>query len=109
MSEPSLNHCFVSLGSDKEPVTQSHCNLISPLIGGRWKKVLRNLNIDERPTIENVDNNNDAVEEKSYQGLLAWMRSRGTQEATTKKLCVALRLAGCSEALEALLKEGMSK
>ena len=36
------------------------------------------------------------------------MESCGTQTATTKKLCNALRKTGCTKALEALSKEGMS-
>lgn len=104
------NHCarFSSLGSADEPVTQDHCNSISPLVGGRWKKLLRNLDIAEVPTIENIDKDykHETVDEKCYQGLLMWMRSCGTQTATTKKLCDALRQTGCSEALEALSKAG---
>ena len=61
--------------------------------------MLRNLSI-EKVAIENVDEDYSKVAEKFYQGLLAW--SRGTQRATTKKLCEALYLAGCSEALEKL-------
>ena len=104
------NHCFSSLGSDDEPVTESHCNCISPLVGGKWKKVLRNLGVEEVPTIANVDNNHchEPVEEKCYQGLSMWMRNSGSQTATTKKLCNALRKTGCTEALEALSKAGMS-
>ena len=96
------------LGSDDEPVTQSHCNCISLLVGPKWKTVLRYLGVDEVPIIENVDNDYKTVEEKSYQGLLMWLRSCGTRTATTKKLCDALRRAGCTEALEALSNAGMS-
>ena len=105
------NHCFSSLGSDDEPVTESHCNCISPLVGGKWKKVLRNLGVEEVPTIANVDNNHchEPVEEKCYQGLLTWMRNSGPQTATTQKLCNALRKTGCTEALEELSKAGMSR
>ena len=68
--------------------------------------MLRNLSIAE-VTIERLDEDYcGKVAEKLYQGLLAW--SRGTQRATTKKLCEALRLAGCSQALETLSREGMS-
>ena len=104
------NHCFSSLGSDDEPVTQNHCNCISPLVGGKWKNVLRNLGVEEVPTIQNVDKNhsNETVEEKCYQGLLVWMANCGTQTATTKKLCDALRQTGCTKALETLSKAGMS-
>jgi len=104
------NQCFSSLGSDDEPVTQSHCNCISPLVGGRWKKLLRNLGVAEVPTIENVDKDyqNETVGEKCYQGLRKWMESCGPQTATTRKLCDALRQTGCTEALEALSKAGVS-
>lgn len=103
------NQCFSSLGSDDEPVTQSHCNCISPLVGGRWKKLLRNLGVAEVPTIENVDKDyqNETVGEKCYQGLRKWMESCGPQTATTRKLCDALRQTGCTEALEALSKAGI--
>ena len=72
--------------------------------------MLRNLGVAEVPTITNVDKNHshESVEEKCYQGLLMWMRSCGTQTATTKKMCVALGQTGCTEALEALSKAGMS-
>ena len=43
------------------------------------------------------------VAEKCYQGLLAWMESVGPQNATSKKLCDALRHVGCLQALEANL------
>ena len=71
--------------------------------------VLRYLDVDEVATIENVDQDYGRVKEKCYQGLLMWIRSCGTQTATTKKLCDALRQAGCTEALEALSKAGMSQ
>jgi len=104
------NHRFSSLGSDDEPVTQRHCNCISQLVGGRWKSVLRYLGVADVPTIENVDTDykHETVGEKCYQGLRKWIESCGTQTATTKKLCNALRQAGCPEALEALSQAGMS-
>ena len=70
--------------------------------------MLRNLGVAEVPTIENVDKNYEEVEEKCYQGLRKWMDSCGTQTATTKKLCDALRQTGCAKALEVLSKAGMS-
>ena len=71
--------------------------------------MLRNLGVAE-VAIEIVEKDckDDKVYEKCYQGLLMWMRSCGTQIATTRQLCDALRQAGSSEALEALLKAGMS-
>lgn len=103
------NHCtcFSALGSDDEPVTESQCHCISSLVGGEWKNLLRNLGVKDRPTIENVDEDYRRVNEKCYQGLLRWMESCGTQTATTKKLCNALRKTGCTKALEALSKEGV--
>ena len=98
---------FSSLGSDYEPVTVKHFRCINHQVGGKWKDVLRNLSMEE-VSIENVDAENSKVSEKFYQGLLEWMRSRGTQRATTRELCEALYLAGCKEALEKLLREGMS-
>jgi len=99
----------LSLGSDDEPVTESHCNCISPLVGGKWKNVLRNLGLPE-VAIDNVvtDYKDGKVYEKLYQGLLEWMRKCGTQTATTKQLCDALRQTGCTEALKALSKGGIN-
>ena len=100
-------HCFSSLGSDDEPVTERHCHCINQQVGRKWKDVLRYLRTEE-VTIDALDEDYSKVAEKFYQGLLAWMRSRGTQRATTKKLCEALHRAGCSEALNKLSREGMS-
>ena len=71
--------------------------------------VLRYLGVDEVATIENVDVDYRRVKGKCYQGLLMWIRSCGTQTATTKTLCDALRQAGCTEALEELSKAGLSQ
>ena len=68
--------------------------------------VLRNLGTKE-VAIENLEGNYRKVEEQCYQGLLAW--SRSPPKATTKQLCNALRLAGCSEALETLSREGIGQ
>lgn len=103
------NHCFPSLGSDDEPVTESHCNCISSHVGWKWKNILRNLGLAE-VHIEHVDADykDGNVYEKCYQGLLKWMRSCSTQTATTKQLCDALRQTGCIEALEELSKAGIN-
>ena len=71
--------------------------------------MLRNLGVEEVPTIQNIDTNysHESVEEKCYQGLLMWMKNCGTQTATTNKLCDALRKTGCIEALEELSRAGM--
>lgn len=100
---------LLSLGSDEEPVTQTHCHCISPRVGVYWKDVLRNLSVDEM-IIRNLDEDykNCKVTEKCYQGLLAWKESVGPKKATTKKLCDALRAVGCSEALKTLWKEHTS-
>jgi len=84
-------------------VTESLCLYISPYVGGNWKHVLRNLSMNEM-TIRNLDedNRNCKVVDKCYEGLLAWKQSLGPQGATIEKLCHALRLVGCSEALIAL-------
>ena len=73
-------------------------------------RLLRNLGVPDVPIIENVDKDykHETVDEKCYQGLRKWMESCGTQTATTKKLCDALRQTGCTEALKALLKAGTS-
>ena len=88
---------------DDEPVTQDHCCGISSQVGTNWKNVLRKLSLDEI-IIQNLeeDHKNDKVVEKCYQGLLEWRKRVGPRNATTKKLCEALRLVGCSEALKTL-------
>ncbi|XP_078343251.1 uncharacterized protein LOC144628987 isoform X2 [Oculina patagonica] len=99
-------HQFSSLGRDEEPVTERHCQCISPYVGFKWKKLLRKLSMSET-AIKNLEENykNYEVEEKCYQGLLTWMEKYGPQRATTKTLCDALSHVGCPEALEALWKE----
>ena len=89
-------------------VTQDHCHRICNDIGVKWKPVLRHLGLEER-ALENVEENwkHSKVDEKCYQGLLEWVRNF-SQKATTRALCKALRLEGCSEALETLSKEGKS-
>ena len=82
-------------------VTQKLCFDISPYVGGNWKRVLRKLSMDET-TIRNLEEDfkNCKVADKCYEALLAWKESLGSQRATTKNLCDALRRVGCSEALE---------
>ena len=82
-------------------VTERLCFSISPYVGGNWKRVLRNLSMDEM-AIRNLDEDfrNCKVAEKCYEGLLAWKESLGHQRATITKLCDALRLVGCPEALK---------
>lgn len=98
---------FTSLGlSDEKPVTEHLCCCISPYVGVKWKLVLRKLSIEEA-IIRNLeeDHKNASVQERCYQGLLVWKDNRGPQGATIKALCHALRLAKCSEALNALQRE----
>ena len=82
-------------------VTQKLCFDISPYVGGNWKRVLRKLSMDET-TIRNLEEDfkNCKVADKCYEALLAWKESLGSQRATIKNLCDALRRVGCSEALE---------
>ena len=98
----SLNGESVVCGDD-EPLTQDHCHCLSPQVGTNWKDVLRKLSVDEI-IIQNLDEDykNCKVAEKCYQGLLEWRKIVGPKNATTKKLCDALRLVGCSEALKTL-------
>lgn len=65
----------------------------------------------DEAVIKNLDEDHkfDKVNEKCYQGLLEWKSRIGCQEATMRRLCDALRKAGCSKALEKLSKRGMSK
>ena len=84
-------------------VTDRLCFCISSYVGSNWKRVLRNLSVDEM-TIRNLDEDYKSckVAEKCYEGLLAWKQSLGPQRATMKNLCDALRLVGCSEALKCI-------
>ena len=95
-------------GREDELVTQEHRLCICDHVGRDWTSVLRYLGMKEK-TIENLEEDNKSckVGEKCLKGLVAWARSVGS-EATTRRLCIALRQAGCLEALEALAKEGMS-
>ncbi|KAK2569046.1 hypothetical protein P5673_005927 [Acropora cervicornis] len=63
--------------------------------------ILRHLGVEEA-ILDNVDANNPRANEKSYQGLLEWTRSAGTQGATIRNLCNALRAVNCTEAIEQL-------
>ena len=92
-------------------VTRDHGLSICEHVGCKWKSVLRHLDMEET-AIENVDLENKYVSEKFLQGLLQWMRNVGSQKATTRTLCNALREAGCSvKALEKfkISKRGTSK
>lgn len=93
-----------SLGRGDEPVTERHFLRISHKVGASWKKVLRELTLDE-PTIENLKEDYNTADERFYQGLLRWKGKVECQNATTGKLCTALRLARCSEALKALITQ----
>ena len=102
--------CGHYLGKEDEPVTQGQCFNISTHVGVNWKDVLRKLSMNET-IIRNLeeDYKHCKVVEKCYQGLLAWKEIVGPQNATSKKLCDALRLVGCSEALKTnLWKENIS-
>ena len=84
-----------------EPVTESQFLCISQKVGASWRRVLRQLTLDE-PTIENLEEDYNTVEERFYQGLLKWKKKVGCQNATKEKLFDALRWMGCSEALKVL-------
>ena len=68
--------------------------------------ILRHLGVEEA-VLDNVDANHSRANEKSFQGLLEWIRSAGAQGATMRKLCNALRAVNCTEALEILSSRGM--
>ena len=76
---------------------------ISPYVGGKWKRVLQNLSMDDM-IIRNLDEDfkNSRVAVKCYEALIAWKESVGSQRATIKNLCDALRCVGCSEALKCI-------
>lgn len=42
------------------------------------------------------------VADKCYEALIAWIERVGSQRATIKNLCDALRHVGCSEALKCI-------
>ena len=51
------------------------------------------------------DHKSYKVAEKCYVGLLAWKESSGPKLATIKKLCHALRIVGCPEALRVIASQ----
>ena len=89
-----------------KPLTERLLCGISPYVGVMWKPVLRKLFIEEA-IVRNLeeDYKNASVDEKCYQGLLAWKERQGPQGATIKTLCDALVVVGCSEALNVLRRE----
>lgn len=99
---------FTSLGlGNGKPVTENLLYGISPYVGVMWKPLLRNLSIKEA-IIRNLeeDYRNASVDEKCYQGLLAWKNGQGPQGATIKTLWDALVVVpACSEAINALRSE----
>lgn len=72
-------------------------------MGNHRKNVLRRLSVDQA-TIENIEEIYSEAREKFFQGLLAWLR-KFRSEATTKKLCDALRHEGCWEAHKTLSRD----
>ena len=90
-------------GSGEGPITDKHIICIHELVGVYWKKVLRNLSMDET-TIRNLEEDNKHCElaGKCYPGLLKWRETLGPEKATIKKLCDALQKVGCLKALETL-------
>ena len=84
-------------------MTDKHCLCIHELVGVSWRKVLRNLSMND-PTIRNLeeDYKHCEVAEKCYQGLLKWTNIAGPEKATIKELCFTLQKAGCLKGLEAL-------
>ncbi|XP_067043625.1 uncharacterized protein [Acropora muricata] len=84
-----------------DPVTRQDCIRLCDHIVNDWKMILRHLGVEEA-VLENVDANHLRANEKSYQGLLEWTRLAGTQGATLRKLCNALRAVNCTEAIEKL-------
>ncbi|XP_015777668.1 PREDICTED: uncharacterized protein LOC107355598 isoform X3 [Acropora digitifera] len=82
-----------------KPVTELDCVCICDHIVD-WKMLLRHLKVSEG-IIRNVDEDYRWTNEKSYQGLLEWKRTRA-HEATIRNLCTALLSVRYTEALEKL-------
>ena len=87
-----------------KPVTEQDCVCICDDIVD-WKMLLRHLKVSEG-IIRNVDEDYRRTNEKSYQGLLEWKRTRA-HEATIRNLCTTLWSIGYTEALEKLSSQGM--
>ena len=87
-----------------KPVTEQDCVCICDHIVD-WKMLLRHLKVSEG-IIRNVDEDYRRTNEKSYQGLLEWKRTRA-HEATIRNLCTALWSVRYTEALEKLSSQGM--
>ena len=88
-----------------KPVTEQDCVCICDYIVD-WKMFLRHLKVSEG-IIRKVDEDYRWTSEKRYQGLLEWTRSAGAEGATIENLCIALRAAGYTEAIEKLSRKGM--
>ncbi|XP_029202600.2 uncharacterized protein [Acropora muricata] len=82
-----------------KPVTEQDCVCICDHIVD-WKMLLRHLKVSEG-IIRNVDEDYRKTNEKCYQGLLEWKRTRA-HEATIRNLCTALWSVRYTEALEKL-------
>ena len=89
-----------------EPVTRQDCIRLCNHIVKDWKMILRHVGVEEA-VLDNVDENHKKASEKSYQGLLEWTRSAGTQGATIENLCNALEALNCKDALKILSRRGM--
>ena len=87
-----------------EPVTEEHIYQISPDVGRNWKDLLRSLSMKEK-AIENlsVDFTHSKITEQCIQGLIKW-KELSPQSATIRTLALALREAGCFDALKTLQK-----
>ena len=96
------DHYISSLGT--EQVTEDHIYQISPDVGRNWKDLLRNLSMKEK-AIENlsVDFTHAKITEQCIQGLIKW-KELNPQSATIRTLALALRDAGCFDALKTLQK-----
>ncbi|XP_067017943.1 netrin receptor UNC5B-b-like [Acropora muricata] len=89
-------------GRFDEPVKRGDCVGLCNHIVNDWKMILRHLGVEEA-VLDNVDANHSRANEKSFQGLLEWIRSAGAQGATKRNLCNALRAVNNTEALKILL------
>ena len=95
---------FPDEGSENEPVTEGHCHCVAEKVDVHWKKLLRELRMEDS-TIRTVDEENHEVAEKCFQGLIKWKNCLGS-DATTRRLCQALQNIGRRDVINVLVAEG---
>ncbi|XP_036369520.1 uncharacterized protein LOC115224810 [Octopus sinensis] len=83
-------------------LTEKHLNKISIYLGNKWKRVGRDLEI-KNAELENIEaNNQNNVEEQSFQMLNRWLQISKPDTCTSGNLANALFEAGCYDSIQFL-------